>query len=220
MLPSSFSFFSSVGDKEQENKKDIVIKFNKPVLLFMSYVINKPVLLFTDLPTPLSDWKGHVLFAKGTNGTFFCPQKGHKRDIFRLSEGTKRVIFGIKQDFFVLRKNSFIFGTWTFFANFCLSYYTESQLQTNMQTSPNQQIFCRYHWNKYTLQTSIHIVVKLKSCKLTSFERKMKELIHISHAKNFRLPPKGGRKILDLVNFFSMFLKHNFFMFCGYFGHF
>ena len=31
---------------------------------------------------------------------------------------------------------------------------------------------------------------------------------------------RGGRKILDLVNCFSMFLKHIFFMFCGYFGHF
>ena len=39
-------------------------------------------------------------------------------------------------------------------------------------------------------------------------------------AKNFGQAVKGGRKILDLVNFFSMFLKHNFFMFCGYFGHF
>ena len=39
-------------------------------------------------------------------------------------------------------------------------------------------------------------------------------------ATNFGLSPKGGRKILDLINFFSMFLKHNFFMFWGYFGHF
>ena len=30
----------------------------------------------------------------------------------------------------------------------------------------------------------------------------------------------GGRKILDLINFFSMFPKHIFFMFLGYFGHF
>ncbi len=29
-------------------------------------------------------------------------------------------------------------------------------------------------------------------------------------AKNFGRPVKGGRKILDLVNFCSMFLKHNF----------
>ena len=39
-------------------------------------------------------------------------------------------------------------------------------------------------------------------------------------AKNFGLPPKGGQKILDLMIFFSMFLKHNFFKFFGYFGHF
>mgnify|MGYP007012814964 CR=1 FL=1 len=39
-------------------------------------------------------------------------------------------------------------------------------------------------------------------------------------AKNFGRVAKGGRKILDLVNFFSKFLKHSFFMFCGYFGHF
>ena len=40
-------------------------------------------------------------------------------------------------------------------------------------------------------------------------------------AQNFELPPKGGgRKILDLMIFFSMFLKHNFFKFFGYFGHF
>ena len=31
---------------------------------------------------------------------------------------------------------------------------------------------------------------------------------------------RGGQKILHLINFFSMFLKHNFFMFWGYFGHF
>ena len=39
-------------------------------------------------------------------------------------------------------------------------------------------------------------------------------------AENFGRVAKGGRKILDLVNFFSKFLKHSFFMFCGYFGHF
>ena len=39
--------------------------------------------------------------------------------------------------------------------------------------------------------------------------------------ENFGRIAKGeGRKILDLVNFFSKFLKHSFFMFCGYFGHF
>ena len=38
-------------------------------------------------------------------------------------------------------------------------------------------------------------------------------------AKNFGLPPKGGgRKILDLINFFSMFLKHNFSCFGGILG--
>ena len=38
--------------------------------------------------------------------------------------------------------------------------------------------------------------------------------------KNFGLPPKGGAKNFRLDDFFSMFLKHNFFKFFGYFGHF
>ena len=37
-------------------------------------------------------------------------------------------------------------------------------------------------------------------------------------AKNFGQAAKGGRKILDLVNFFSMFLKHNFSCFVGILG--
>ena len=36
---------------------------------------------------------------------------------------------------------------------------------------------------------------------------------------NFRLPLKGGgQKTLDLINFFSMFLKHNFSCFLGILG--
>ena len=37
-------------------------------------------------------------------------------------------------------------------------------------------------------------------------------------AKIFGQAAKGGRKILDLVNFFSMFLKHNFSCFVGILG--
>ena len=36
----------------------------------------------------------------------------------------------------------------------------------------------------------------------------------------FWTSPEGGAKNFRLDQFFSMFLKHNFFMFWGYFGHF
>ena len=38
-------------------------------------------------------------------------------------------------------------------------------------------------------------------------------------AKNFVQAVKGAKNF-GLGHFFSMFLKHSFFMFCGYFGHF
>jgi len=101
-------------------------------------------MLTADLPTPLSDWKGHVLFAKGTNGTFYCPQKGHKRDIFWLSEGTKRVISGLKQDIFVLRKISFIFGTCDIFyqfLSFILDWVTTSDKSGQISRSALSESF-------------------------------------------------------------------------------
>ena len=38
--------------------------------------------------------------------------------------------------------------------------------------------------------------------------------------KKFWTSPEGGAKNFRFDQFFSMFLKHTFFMFCGYFGHF